>query len=573
MSTPPHGTSWHAGDAHDPMRDEPLSRAVEAMLERCDAHGLMACVLSPTGRFLAHCAPQEAWRRVMASKAMHEAIHTRIHGALTSGRLAAGAGPKLLDDGLWLATFPIGDVDEGDLRPTLCVVLVGDDAERSQLLARVCEECNGPAGADAQGGAWATPQALVKTSSPIRPRAAVIIASLLKTMSEDAQAVQRCEADTAAFTKQLTNAFDTIELLYDLGRSMKAPFSPMDFLKSLCARTRATLRFGWLAVCFDVGAKTPPSLHGAVAHDGTLPIDPDRLLHALGPALKDRDTTCKIRTDLPGLCVGGGQVITQPMLCKGHQIGVLVAGGKHGDDPMVSSYDTQLAEACSGFLATFVENVHLYDEQRELFLGTLQALTAAIDAKDRYTCGHSERVALISQQLAHAAGLPPLACEDLRVAGLVHDVGKIGVPESVLLKAGKLTDEEYELVKRHPETGHRILAAVPLLANVLPGVLHHHERYDGHGYPHGLGGGDIPLMARIIAVADTFDAMSSDRSYRAKMPRHVVLAEIRRCAGSQLDPRLCELLQTLDFSSYDAMTRRHASEAAEHVSLVVRKVA
>jgi HD-GYP domain-containing protein (c-di-GMP phosphodiesterase class II) len=445
----------------------------------------------------------------------------------------------------------------------LCVLLVGDDAVRSNLLARCCEEAGGQE----------TPESLVKACSTFRPRSAMLISSLLRSMSEDAQRVRRWESDATAYTTQLTNAFDTIELLYDLGRSMKAPFSPMEFLRAMCARTRATLRFGWFAVCFDTNAKTPPSLQGCVVHDGSMPLDPDRLLHALQPALRDRDTTCKIRTDIASLCVGGGQIITQPMLCKGHQIGVLVAGAKHGEDPLVSSYDTQLAEACCGFLATFIENVHLYDEQRGLFLGTLQALTAAIDAKDRYTCGHSERVSLISQQLALAAGLPPLACEDLRVAGLVHDVGKIGVPESVLLKAGKLSDDEYDLVKRHPETGHKILATVPLLANVLPGVLHHHERYDGNGYPHGLAGGDIPLMARIIAVADTFDAMSSDRSYRATMSRQVVLAEIRRCAGSQLDPRLCELLQKVDFAEYDAMARRHAQDAAEHVSVVARKAA
>ncbi|MFY7895513.1 MAG: HD-GYP domain-containing protein, partial [Phycisphaerales bacterium] len=253
------------------------------------------------------------------------------------------------------------------------------------------------------------------------------------------------------------------------------------------------------------------------------------------------------------------QTISQPLLCKGHQIGVMLAGGKGGEDWMISSYDTQLFEACAGFLATFIENVALYDDQHQLFMGTVQAMTAAIDAKDRYTRGHSERVALLSMQLAQAAGLPPQQCERIRIAGLVHDVGKIGVPENVLLKAGKLTEEEFAHIKKHPQTGYEILKGVSLLEDVLPGVMHHHERYDGKGYPHGLFADEIPLIARIIAVADTFDAMSSNRAYRSKMPRDVVLAEIARSGGTQLDPRISQLMLSLDLTEYDAMTQRHAA--------------
>jgi HD-GYP domain-containing protein (c-di-GMP phosphodiesterase class II) len=132
------------------------------------------------------------------------------------------------------------------------------------------------------------------------------------------------------------------------------------------------------------------------------------------------------------------------------------------------------------------------------------------------------------------------------------------VPENVLLKAGKLTEEEFAHIKKHPQTGYEILKGVSLLEDVLPGVMHHHERYDGKGYPHGLFADEIPLIARIIAVADTFDAMSSNRAYRSKMPRDVVLAEIARSGGTQLDPRISQLMLSLDLTEYDAMTRRHA---------------
>jgi HD-GYP domain-containing protein (c-di-GMP phosphodiesterase class II) len=142
---------------------------------------------------------------------------------------------------------------------------------------------------------------------------------------------------------------------------------------------------------------------------------------------------------------------------------------------------------------------------------------------------------------------------------MVHDVGKIGVPEAVLCKAGKLTDEEFAAIKKHPEIGHRILRDIPQMEDELDGVLHHHERYDGRGYPYGLKGDRIPLSGRIIAIADTFDAMSSTRSYRSAMPRATVLAELQRSAGTQLDPALVPLFVKLDLGTYDRMVSEHAA--------------
>src|SRR5690606_20290161 len=132
---------------------------------------------------------------------------------------------------------------------------------------------------------------------------------------------------------------------------------------------------------------------------------------------------------------------------------------------------------------------------------------------------HSERVAYMATRLGEAIGLDAETAQRLHIAGLVHDVGKIGVPEAVLCKPGRLTDEEFKLIKLHPEIGHRILRDIPQLADVLPGVLSHHERWDGKGYPHGLAGEEIPMFGRLIAIADSFDAMSSTRTYRSAMPR------------------------------------------------------
>jgi HD-GYP domain-containing protein (c-di-GMP phosphodiesterase class II) len=253
-------------------------------------------------------------------------------------------------------------------------------------------------------------------------------------------------------------------------------------------------------------------------------------------------------------------VLAQPIVREGAVVGVLVCGDKRGDDPQVSSYDQQLLEAAAAYSSAFLENTCLYQDQQSMFMGSLKALTAAIDAKDRYTCGHSERVAMLARSIALAAGMSPEQAERVHICGLLHDVGKIGVPEAVLCKPGRLTDEEFALIQRHPEIGHGILKDIPMLGDVLPGVLHHHERWDGKGYPHRIASQKIPLVARVIALADTFDAMSSTRSYRPAMPRATVLAEIERSGGSQLDPDLVARFRMVDLSEYDAMVRRHARE-------------
>jgi HD-GYP domain-containing protein (c-di-GMP phosphodiesterase class II) len=208
-------------------------------------------------------------------------------------------------------------------------------------------------------------------------------------------------------------------------------------------------------------------------------------------------------------------------------------------------------------MSIFLENAALYDDLNAMFLGTLEALTASIDAKDRYTCGHSRRVARLTQQLAEAIGLDEHTVSRCHIAGLVHDVGKIGVPEAVLLKPGKLNAEEFAWIRRHPEMGYRILKDIPQLSDVLPGVLYHHERWDGKGYPEGLCGEQVPLIARLIGLADSFDAMSSTRTYRSAMSRPQVLEEIGHCAGAQFDPDLAAAFVRLDFAEFDRMVREH----------------
>ncbi|HQG28995.1 MAG TPA: HD-GYP domain-containing protein, partial [Candidatus Ozemobacteraceae bacterium] len=161
---------------------------------------------------------------------------------------------------------------------------------------------------------------------------------------------------------------------------------------------------------------------------------------------------------------------------------------------------------------------------------------AAIDAKDSYTHGHSRRVTDLSVSLALAMSLPRIDVDTIRHAALLHDVGKIGISEQILLKPGRLTDEEFETIKSHPMIGAGILNSIEFLKNVCMIIEHHHERFDGKGYPSNLKGDEIPIGARIIMVADSFDAITSCRPYRKPLTFDEAMAEIGRCAGSQFDP-------------------------------------
>lgn len=204
------------------------------------------------------------------------------------------------------------------------------------------------------------------------------------------------------------------------------------------------------------------------------------------------------------------------------------------------SLESSLLASAGSFLASFEHSRMLFADREDLLMGVVRALVNTIDAKDPYTCGHSDRVAAVSRILGKQLGLDATACDQIHLAGLLHDIGKIGVPDVVLLKPGPLTAEEFELLKQHPVIGYQVLKELKQMSYVLDGVLYHHESLDGTGYPDGLSGDEIPLAARIIAVADAFDAMTSDRPYRRGMPVEKAEAILQSNQGPQWDPRVLQ---------------------------------
>ena len=191
------------------------------------------------------------------------------------------------------------------------------------------------------------------------------------------------------------------------------------------------------------------------------------------------------------------------------------------------------------------------EKLEKAYLDMVQTLRYTVEAKDTYTRGHSDRVSEYSVLIGEKLGLPEDQIKTLRIGGLFHDIGKIGIPDSILLKPDKLSDDEYSQIKNHPSIGAHILGSAEIFKDIIPIVKHHHERYDGNGYPSRLKGEEIPYIARIAAVADTFDAMTSRRSYRGPIDIEHVKEEIKRCEGTQFDPQIAEVFLDILNNDYD----------------------
>ncbi len=235
--------------------------------------------------------------------------------------------------------------------------------------------------------------------------------------------------------------------------------------------------------------------------------------------------------------------VTKDMICvpvktKDKVVGVLEAINKRAG--VFNDDDLEVLNALANQVAVAIENANLYEELRDTFYGTAEALAETIEKRDPYTGGHTKRVMNYSLAIGRMMGLGREEMENLKLSAILHDIGKIGIRDNILLKEGDLEPSEITTMNMHPKYGSEILNHVKHLKEVIPGMRGHHEKFDGTGYPDGLKGEGIPLSARIIAVADSFDAMTTDRPYRKALSAETAFEELKRCAGKQFDPPIVE---------------------------------
>jgi GAF domain-containing protein len=358
------------------------------------------------------------------------------------------------------------------------------------------------------------------------------------------QRLKHLEREIHSVSQHLSTSYEEISLLYRLTQNLKLSRNDDEL---------GAMALEWMsevipAECLTIQL-TRPRIHDPIDRDhpsgprlvslGTSPLssaDVTRLIEYVEakpdgrPVVVNRHQTCNASWPWPLV----REFVVVPMIDGKKCFGWLLAiNHAHGGE--FGTVEASLMHSVAAILGIHSGNAELYQQQREFFASVVQALTSAIDAKDPYTCVHSDRVARVAVRLAQRLGCERRQTETVYLAGLLHDVGKIGIDDNVLRKPGKLTESEYEHIKTHAEIGHRILVDIKQLEDVLPVVLHHHEQWDGGGYPHGLAGEAIPFLARVVAVADAFDAMGSDRPYRQGMSDDKLDAVLRDGAGKQWD--------------------------------------
>jgi putative nucleotidyltransferase with HDIG domain len=453
--------------------------------------------------------------------------------------------------GLLLAAFPLAD--KRHVQTTFVLIGKSHTFKLGEDVLRAC----GRIGVD---GIWLAQQAEELPS--YGEEALQRQARLLLSMMRDQIRLGGLEQELETLSTQLANTYEELSLIYQVSSGMKVNRSAGDFFKQACLDVMQVMDVRAMGVVLrggDGSVNQPTALYGSLVMPQAAQ---DRLADALLAVFARRSGALLVNNfakerSFTWMSEHARQLLAVPLIRQDQVLGCLFALDKNEDE--FDSVDAKLLTSISNESAIYLENAMLYEDVHGLMMGLLHSLTSAVDAKDAYTCGHSERVALLSRHLAVQAGMTDAAADRVYMAGLLHDVGKIGVPEAVLQKTGKLTPEEFEQIKKHPEIGARILRDVKQIEDVIPGVLHHHERYDGKGYPSGLAAEGIPLMGRIICIADCFDAMTSSRTYRKALPLEVAMTEMRRCAGTQFDPNLADAFLRISTEELRDLLKNHAA--------------
>lgn len=389
---------------------------------------------------------------------------------------------------------------------------------------------------------------------------------LLPDILRDQITLEGLERERDSLSTQLAHTYEELSLIYQISGGMKVNRRAPEFFRQASLDVLDVLNVRAMGYGLKGDLLLQPAGPETCGPLQLAPEKTERLSEELMSVLSNRRGELLINdlasdSSFNWLAGDARQLLAVPLQRQEQVLGCLFALDKQEGE--FNSVDSKLLSSIANEAAIYLENARLFEDVHGLMMGLLHSLTSAVDAKDTYTCGHSQRVALVSRHIARQIGLGERDIEQVYMAGLLHDVGKIGVPEAVLQKPGRLTPEEFELIKRHPEIGARILQDVKQIQGIIPGVLHHHERYDGKGYPGGLAGEAIPLMGRIICLADCFDAMTSSRTYRKGLPLEVAMTEIRRCSGTQFDPRLSEVFLQMTPDGLRELLRDYQQKPAD----------
>lgn len=382
------------------------------------------------------------------------------------------------------------------------------------------------------------------------PGALLRQAELVQSLLQAHGRVRALECESHELSDHLATTFEEISLLHRLTRNLKLSQSDEDLGRVALEWMLEVLPAESVFIQLLPIAEAAKSLDHVVRTRSTLLSAGDALLdnerftrlvahvepaRSNRPLVINRSVTAEADWPFPEV-----RELTIVPMAEGENLFGWIAAVNHSDDGEFGTVEASLIGSVGVILGIHSGNVELYRQQSELLAGVVRALTSAIDAKDPYTCGHSDRVARIAVRLAQQLGWDNRSLNNIYLSGLLHDIGKIGVNDAVLRKPGKLSEDEYQHIKRHVQIGHRILVDLRKLDGVLPVVLHHHEAWDGGGYPSRLAADAIPQAARIVSVADSYDAMASDRPYRLGLPEEKIEAIFRAGAGQQWDPEVIE---------------------------------
>lgn len=385
-----------------------------------------------------------------------------------------------------------------------------------------------------------------------------LLSEMLTWFTEHFRLLRKAEQEVDAISGELAQTYEELILLHKLSTNMKVTESDSNFLQMACDNLTDIVGVEGIAILLERIVDDEKKLVIA-AGSGVINVDDemsahlhDRLVVELKngkEALLDSEVDRpfkynwpeNIRNIIAVPLFGKDKAAVESGAAYGNIIGLMAAANRL-DKPDFDSIDVKLFNSVANGCAVFVENGRLFSDLKELFIGSLKALTSSIDAKDQYTRGHSERVAFISRwiarEIAEEEGLDQEQINKIYLAGLLHDIGKVGIDEAVLRKKESLTPEEFEHIKKHPSIGAGILSGIKQMRDIVPGVLYHHERVDGKGYPGNVSGEKMPLISKIIAVADSFDAMTSRRTYRDAMTVEHALEELEKGFGTQFDTRV-----------------------------------